>query len=184
VKAGPFVVLDPEEQADKRLLEVALEGLPATGFSVLGTSAAHDPASFVVPAGSRVEAFVSHEAVLDRAACVVCHGGMGITQKTLAAGVPLVIVPFGRDQLETARRLEVARAGRKLATKRLGPRTSPPGFARRSTAATAQSVWPRPSSAQAARPLRPTPSRRWQPPGRPLPEWSRPRPTRRSCATG
>lgn len=51
--------------------------------------------------------FVPHEAVLERAACVVCHGGMGITQKALAAEVPVVVVPFGRDQVETARRVEL-----------------------------------------------------------------------------
>jgi UDP:flavonoid glycosyltransferase YjiC (YdhE family) len=36
---------------------------------------------------------------------------MGITQKALAHGVPVVAVPFGRDQPEVARRVEVARAG-------------------------------------------------------------------------
>jgi len=34
--------------------------------------------------------YIAHDAVLERAACVVCHGGMGITQKALAAGVPVV----------------------------------------------------------------------------------------------
>jgi UDP:flavonoid glycosyltransferase YjiC (YdhE family) len=65
--------------------------------------------------------FLAHEAVLQRAACVVCHGGMGIVQKTLAAGVPLVVVPVGRDQLETARRVEVAGAGVRLSPRRLSP---------------------------------------------------------------
>jgi UDP:flavonoid glycosyltransferase YjiC (YdhE family) len=46
---------------------------------------------------------------------------MGITQKTLAAGVPVVVVPFGRDQYETARRVEVAAAGVRLAPRRLTP---------------------------------------------------------------
>jgi UDP:flavonoid glycosyltransferase YjiC (YdhE family) len=35
---------------------------------------------------------------------------MGITQKALAAGVPVCAVPFGRDQLEVARRVEIAAA--------------------------------------------------------------------------
>jgi UDP:flavonoid glycosyltransferase YjiC (YdhE family) len=65
--------------------------------------------------------FVAHEAILARAACVVCHGGMGITQKSLAAGIPVVVVPFGRDQLETARRVEFARAGVRLTPRRLTP---------------------------------------------------------------
>jgi hypothetical protein len=36
---------------------------------------------------------------------------MGATQKALAHGVPVCAVPFGRDQLEVARRVEVAAAG-------------------------------------------------------------------------
>jgi MGT family glycosyltransferase len=116
-----LVTCSTEHQHDRRLVRVALEALPAAGMSVLATSAAHDPAAFDAPAGSRVERFVPHEAVLERAACVVCHGGMGITQKALAAEVPVVVVPFGRDQLETARRVEVARAGVRLSPRGLTP---------------------------------------------------------------
>lgn len=47
-------------------------------------------------ANARVERFVPHGVVLEHAAAVVCHGGMGIVQKSIAAGVPLVVVPFGR----------------------------------------------------------------------------------------
>ena len=65
--------------------------------------------------------FASHEAILERAACVVCHGGMGITQKALAAQVPVVVVPCGRDQLDTARRVESAEAGVRLSPRRLNP---------------------------------------------------------------
>jgi len=52
---------------------------------------------------------------------VVCHGGMGITQKALAAAVPVCVVPFGRDQLEVARRVDTARAGARLPAPRLSP---------------------------------------------------------------
>ena len=114
-----LVTCSTERQSDRRLVRVALEGLPAAGMSVLATTAAHDPSAFDAPPGSRVVRFVPHEAVLDRATCVVCHGGMGITQKALAAGVPVVVVPFGRDQLETARRVEVAQAGVRISPRRL-----------------------------------------------------------------
>jgi MGT family glycosyltransferase len=116
-----LVTCSTERQRDKRLLHVALEALPAAGSSVIGTTAAHDPDAFAVPPGSRVVRFLAHDPILERAACVVCHGGMGITQKALAAGVPVVVVPFGRDQLETARRVEFARAGVRLAPRRLAP---------------------------------------------------------------
>ncbi len=117
-----LVTCSTEKQGDKRLIDVALQGLPPEGFSVIATTAAHDPAEFSAPAGSRVERFVPHDAVLDRVACVVCHGGMGIAQKALAAGVPVVVVPFGRDQLETARRVEYANAGVRRPPRRLTPK--------------------------------------------------------------
>jgi MGT family glycosyltransferase len=116
-----LVTCSTERQRDKRLLHVALEALPAAGISVIGTSAAHDPDAFTAPPGSKVVRFASHEAILERAACVICHGGMGITQKALAAEVPVVVVPCGRDQLDTASRVEFAQAGVRLSPRRLNP---------------------------------------------------------------
>ena len=46
---------------------------------------------------------------------------MGITQKALAAGVPVCVVPFGRDQFDVARHVEVADAGTRLPASRLRP---------------------------------------------------------------
>jgi UDP:flavonoid glycosyltransferase YjiC (YdhE family) len=44
---------------------------------------------------------------------------MGGTQKALARSVPVCVVPFGRDQFEVARRVEVARCGTRLPAKKL-----------------------------------------------------------------
>ena len=59
--------------------------------------------------------------MLERAAAVVSHSGMGIVQKAIAAGVPIAAVPFGRDQPEVARRVVEAGAGVQLRTKDLTP---------------------------------------------------------------
>ena len=68
----------------------------------MGTETFSDFLNLLEKAGelTRVKARVSP--ILEIAACVVCHGGMGITQKALAAGVPVCAVPFGRDQPEVA----------------------------------------------------------------------------------
>jgi MGT family glycosyltransferase len=116
-----LVTSSTELQRDKRLPRTALEALPPEGMSVIATTAAHDPDAFHAPQGSRVVRFVPHEPILERASCVVCHGGLGITQKALSAGVPVVVVPFGRDQMETARRVEFAEAGIRLSPRRLTP---------------------------------------------------------------
>ncbi len=46
---------------------------------------------------------------------------MGITQKTLAAGVPLCIIPFGRDQFEVGARVAALGAGTCLPPDALNP---------------------------------------------------------------
>jgi MGT family glycosyltransferase len=119
--AQPIVLVNTstEFQNDGRLVQVALEALADEPVTVVATLPAGDPAAVRAPANARVERFISHRAVLERAACAVTHGGMGSTQKALSYGVPVCAVPFGRDQLEVARRVEVARAGTRLLAKRL-----------------------------------------------------------------
>lgn len=74
-----------------------------------------------LPGNVRVEQYLPHSWVLPHAACIVCHAGPAITQKALAAGVPVVAVPFGLDRVEVARRVEVAGAGVMLPGRRLTP---------------------------------------------------------------
>lgn len=116
-----LVTCSTEFQDDARIVEHTLAGLEREPVRVVATTAAIDPARFRAPANARVVRFAPHGPLLARAACAVCHGGMGITQKALAAGVPVCVVPFGRDQLEVARHVEVAGAGVRLAPKRLTP---------------------------------------------------------------
>jgi MGT family glycosyltransferase len=110
-----------EFQDDGRLVACALEALADADVSVVATTPAAAGAFGDPPPNARVERFVAHRPLLERAACVVCHGGMGLTQKALAAGVPVCVVPFGRDQLEVARRVELAGAGVRLPVRRLTP---------------------------------------------------------------
>jgi MGT family glycosyltransferase len=114
-----LVTTSSEFQDDTRLVRVALEALAEEPVAVLATLPGSDPARVRTPANARVERFIPHRPVLDRAAWAVTHGGMGATQKALAHGVPVCAVPFGRDQLEVARRVEVAGAGTRLPAKRL-----------------------------------------------------------------
>ena len=106
-------------QNDVRLAETTCAAFAGEPLDVVLTTGEVDVSAATVPANVRVERFVPHSAVLDRAVCVVCHAGMGITQKALAHGVPVVAVPFGRDQPEVARRVEVAGAGVRLPARKL-----------------------------------------------------------------
>ena len=108
-------------QNDRELAEVACQAFAGEPLNAVVTTADTDPSTLSPPPNVRLERFVPHSIVLDHAACVVCHAGMGITQKSLAHGVPVVAVPFGRDQPEVARRVEVAGAGVRLPASRLTP---------------------------------------------------------------
>ncbi|HEX8648022.1 MAG TPA: glycosyltransferase [Thermoleophilaceae bacterium] len=116
-----LVTSSSELQDDARLVQAALDGLTEEDVQVVATLPSQDPGAFRAPPNARLERFVPHGPILERAACAVTHGGMGATQKALARGVPVCAVPFGRDQLEVARRVEVAGAGTRLAARRLGP---------------------------------------------------------------
>jgi MGT family glycosyltransferase len=116
-----LVTCSTEFQNDGKLARTVLEALADEDVSVVVTTAGVDPSDLTPPPNARVVKFLSHGPVLERASCVVCHGGMGITQKALASGVPVCVVPFGRDQLDVARHVEVAGAGIRLPAARLRP---------------------------------------------------------------
>ena len=115
-----LVTTSSEFQDDGELVRTALAGLALEELSVVATMPAGvEP--FEVPANARVEQFVPHSQLLPRATVAITHGGMGATQKVLAAGVPVVVVPWGRDQAEVGRRAEAAGAGVLLPRKKLAP---------------------------------------------------------------
>ena len=60
-----------------------------------------------------------HSELLKEAAAAVTHAGHGTVIRALAAGVPVVCMPMGRDQKENAARVEFRRAG-----VRIGPTAS------------------------------------------------------------
>lgn len=121
--ADPVVLVttSSEFQDDGRLVRTALEALADEAFTVVATVPAGDPGGYQVPRNARVERFLPHGPLLDRAVCAITHAGMGATQKALARAVPVCAVPFGRDQFEVARRVEVAQAGSRLVAGRLRP---------------------------------------------------------------
>jgi MGT family glycosyltransferase len=110
-------------QDDGRLITTALAALADEDLDIVATMpAGAEPQD--VPANARLEEFVPHSLVLPHAAVAITHAGFGATQKALSHGVPVVAVPFGRDQAEVGRRVEAAGVGvylpaRKLTAQRL-----------------------------------------------------------------
>lgn len=116
-----LVTTSSEKQADAELAAVAVRALAGEPVHVVVTMPSGVPPDLKSAANVTVCQFVPHGLVLDRAICAVTHGGMGATQKALARGVPVCVVPYGRDQLEVARRVDVAGCGTRLPARRLTP---------------------------------------------------------------
>jgi MGT family glycosyltransferase len=116
-----LVTTSSEKQDDANLVAAAMSALADEPVHVVATLPAGQPDGVTVSPNATVCRFVKHGVVLDRAVCAVTHGGMGATQKALARGVPVCVVPYGRDQFEVARRVEVARCGTRLPARKLSP---------------------------------------------------------------
>lgn len=91
-------------RASRALGQLRVRGLVTTGRAV-STDAV--PA----PANVRVVEAAPHNAVLAETAVVVTHAGHGSVLKALAAGVPLVCMPMGRDQKDNTTRVVRLGAG-------------------------------------------------------------------------
>jgi MGT family glycosyltransferase len=97
-----------------RRIVAALGTLPVR--ALVTTGPALDAGDIDPPPNVVVVASAPHAEVLREAAAVVTHGGHGTVIKALAAGVPPVILPHGRDQADNAVRVTARGAG--LAVKR------------------------------------------------------------------
>ena len=119
----PLVLVNTSSirQPDAALGRTALRALAEEPVHVVATFPAGIPPDMPRPANATVSQFIDHSAILDRASCVITHGGMGTTLKALDRGVPVCVVPFARDQAEVARRVEVAGCGTRLTARKLSP---------------------------------------------------------------
>jgi MGT family glycosyltransferase len=95
------------QRAADALGQLDVQGLITTGPAV-------DPAGLAAPRNVTVTRWLRHADVLPRCSAVITHGGHGTVLKALTAGVPLVVVPLGRDQPDNAARVVSARCGIRL----------------------------------------------------------------------
>ena len=87
----------------------ALATLPVR--ALVTTGPALDPGSVRAAPNVTIVASAPHGQVLTHAAAVVTHGGHGTVMKALAADVPVVVLPHGRDQADNAARVAARNAG-------------------------------------------------------------------------
>jgi MGT family glycosyltransferase len=116
-RSDPLVVVSlgttymHHETVVERVLE-ALERLQVRTLLTLGSGL--QPGELRIPARTVVRRYVPHRTVLRHAALTITHAGMGTINAALAHGVPMVCLPFGRDQPGNADRVEALGAGRAI----------------------------------------------------------------------
>jgi UDP:flavonoid glycosyltransferase YjiC (YdhE family) len=74
-----------------------------------------DPESVHAPANVSVHGHIPHDALLPHVAAVITHAGMSTVATVLAAGIPMVCVPQGREQPLNAQRVADVAAGIQVA---------------------------------------------------------------------
>ncbi|HEY6532231.1 MAG TPA: glycosyltransferase [Acidimicrobiales bacterium] len=117
-----------QDQAD--CLQRIIDGLATLDVrAVVTTGPTIEPDALRAPAGFSVVQSAPHSEVLAQAAAVVTHGGHGTVMKSLAAGVPMLVLPHGRDQGDNAVRVTSRGAGLQL--KRSASATAIAGAVRR-----------------------------------------------------
>jgi UDP:flavonoid glycosyltransferase YjiC (YdhE family) len=109
IPGAPWVLVtvsSAPQPGEMTLAGTALQTLAALPVRVVCTLSAGHPRDALgpVPANIRLERFVPHSAVLKRSALLVGHAGHGVVAKALYYGVPMVLVPWDRDQPGVATR--------------------------------------------------------------------------------
>jgi UDP:flavonoid glycosyltransferase YjiC (YdhE family) len=104
--------LQGQAAALPRMLD-AVAALPIRVLLTLGGVLSPDAVD--APPNVTVRGFVPHDLVLPHMRAVISHGGLSTITAALAAGVPLVCIPQGRDQSANAARVVASGVGRVVA---------------------------------------------------------------------
>jgi MGT family glycosyltransferase len=115
--ARPLVVASlsstfQDQRGALQRIVTALGTLPVRGLVTLGPAMGNE--TFRVPANVVAVASAPHAQVFPHAAAVVTHAGHGTVMRALAAGLPLLCLPMGRDQDDNAARVVARGAGLRL----------------------------------------------------------------------
>jgi UDP:flavonoid glycosyltransferase YjiC (YdhE family) len=104
------------EQRSPEMLQRALDALGQLPVHVVATTGGIvDPAELTAPTNAHLVTFADHDALMDRSALVVGHGGHGTTMRALRHGLPMVGIPAkGADQALITRLIEEWKVGRTL----------------------------------------------------------------------
>jgi len=99
-----------QDQADT--LQSAVNAVAQAGMDGIATlGPALDAETLDAPQNVTLLHSAPHDAVMKKVSLVVTHGGHGTVSRALSHGLPLLVMPMGRDQNDIALRVEAHGAG-------------------------------------------------------------------------
>jgi len=112
-----------------RLASTLLRGVKRAGArAIVAAGAAYETVRKLAQPGDVVVRFAPQAALLPRVDAVIGHGGNNSTNEALLAGRPLLVVPFGAEQIANAQRVEALAVGRMLSPTELSEETVADGL--------------------------------------------------------
>lgn len=107
-----YVSLGTVFNAQPTLYRTLLEGVHHAGArAVVAAGASLEAVQRVARPTDVVRRFVPQVALLSKVSAFISHGGNNSTNEALRAGTPLVLVPFGGEQISNAQRAEALGVG-------------------------------------------------------------------------
>jgi hypothetical protein len=106
---GPHIltaISTSPQPEDRQLLESIIEAGKAINHPMILTTREAGNCNRQIPPQIMVTGYQPHSTLLQDCRYIICHGGHGTVMKAIVAGVPLIIIPWGRDQPGNARRAE------------------------------------------------------------------------------
>jgi MGT family glycosyltransferase len=103
------------EQGQRDLMQRVIDAMGAVDVNAVATAGPNlDIAELRAPGNVRLLHSAPHDAVMKEVALVVTQGGHGTVNRALIHGLPLLVLPLGRDQADNAARVEARGAGLRL----------------------------------------------------------------------
>ncbi len=110
-----------EYQDEQAMVNCILQGLDPDMYQVIITTAGVSPDIFEADPKFKLVRYAAHNPILEKASCVICPGNLGLVQKALMHGVPVMAIPHYREQTEIGQRLKHHQAGTVLPMDQLRP---------------------------------------------------------------
>ena len=103
-----LVTISSQKQQDAMIARLSLEALSNQSVRIIETIGRGHRRKELgpIPSNAHVEHFAPHSKILSQCELMVSHAGIGSVMKAMWYGVPMLLVPWGRDQPGVAARGE------------------------------------------------------------------------------